>query len=394
MAFLETSFRVSRKIFPVVGVLLIAASLRAPFTQIAPLLSLIKADLDLSTVGAGALTTLPLLAFAIISPWSALIARKFGLEKALFGAMVTIAVGVTVRSGGNAVCLFLGTSTIGVGIAVGNVLLPSLVKRDFRHHVAALTGMYVLVMCLAAALASGIAVPLADDLGWRSALASVLLLLLAAIAVWMPRAGAKTAPALNTVTPADGGKIWRSALAWQVTLFLGLNSTISYVVIAWLPTILTNSGYTPAEAGSLHGVMQLAQAIPGLVLGPIFRGMRGQRIAAVATSIFSGIALLGLLALPHLALVWVVLFGIGTGAGFILGLTFISLRTGNSQQAAALSGMAQCCGYSLAALGPMAMGAVHDALGGWYVPLALCSTLAGIAAITGALAGRDRHLIA
>ncbi|ODT81445.1 MAG: MFS transporter [Pelagibacterium sp. SCN 64-44] len=373
----------------VIGILLIAANLRAPFTGLPPVLGLIREDYGLSTVATGALTTLPLLAFAVLSPFSALFAREYGLERALFGALIAVALGVMLRSAGAPWSLYLGTAIIGMGIAVGNVLLPSLIKRDFPHSVASLTGAYALAMGVAAALGSAAVIPLAQAWGWRPALAAFLVLPLAAIAVWLTQLGAHTKPAAGTATPPHGGKIWQSPLAWQVTLFLGLNSTIYYVAIGWLPTILIDAGLSPAEAGSLHGVLQLATAVPGLVLGPILRRLRDQRLPAAVVAILSAIALLGLLLLPQLALVWSILFGVGTGAGIILGLAFIGLRTGNAHQAAALSGMSQCVGYLLAAVGPMAMGALHDSLGGWSVPLILCIALALAAAVVGVLAGRN-----
>ena len=374
------------------GILLIAANLRAPFTGLPPLLGAIQADFGLSTLATGALTTLPLLAFALLSPFSALLAREYGLERALFGALIAIALGIALRSAGAAWSLYVGTGIIGMGIAVGNVLLPSLVKRDFPGHIASLTGTYALAMGIAAALGSAAVIPLAQTWGWRSALLAFLILPLPALIIWTRQLADRSSPAADTSTPPHGGKVWHSALAWQVTLFLGLNSTIYYVAIGWLPTILTDAGMSPARAGSLHGVLQLATAIPGLLLGPILRRVRDQRLAAGSACMFSAIALLGFWAAPQFAFVWSILFGVGTGAGIILGLSFIGLRTSNARQAATLSGMSQCVGYLLASVGPMAIGALHDASGGWAISLVLCAGLAIVAALMGLLAGRNRCL--
>ncbi len=374
------------------GILLIAANLRAPFTGLPPLLGSIRADLGLGTTAAGALTTLPLLAFALVSPFGALLARKYGLERALFGALVLIALGIALRSAGAPWNLYAGTAIIGMGIAIGNVLLPSLVKRNFPRAVASLTGAYALAMGVAAALGSAAVVPLARAWGWHGALAAFFVLPLAALAVWSTQLNAHVSPASNRTASAHAGKVWRSALAWQVTLFLGLNSTIYYVAIGWLPTILIDSGLSPEYAGSLHGILQLATAVPGLVLGPILLRLRDQRLPAAVVAGFSVIALAGLLALPRFALAWSILFGLGTGAGIILGLSFIGLRTRNAHQAASLSGMSQCIGYLLAAAGPMAMGRLHDTLGGWGVPLGICTVLAIVAMFMGWLAGRARHI--
>ncbi|MGO3743013.1 MFS transporter [Kerstersia sp.] len=387
-AFIER--RPAVKISVVIGILLIASNLRAPFTALPPVLQQIQESFGLSTVATGALTTLPLLAFALLSPFSASFARKFGLERALFGALIAIAAGIALRSAGASWLLYLGTAAIGAGIAIGNVLLPSLVKRDFAHNVASLTGAYALTMGVAAALGSAAVIPLSQGLGWRPALLAFIVLPLAAMAVWMPQLGKHRAPAAShAAAPAAGGTVWRSALAWQVTLFLGLNSTIYYVIIGWLPAILVDAGLSSAQAGSLHGMLQLATAVPGLLLGPILRRMRDQRLAATSVCLFSAVALLGFYALPQFALIWALLFGVGSGAGVILGLAFIGLRTANAQQAASLSGMSQCVGYLLASLGPIAMGGIHDALHGWSVPLELSAALALGAAVMGLLAGRN-----
>jgi CP family cyanate transporter-like MFS transporter len=181
-------------------------------------------------------------------------------------------------------------------------------------------------------------------------------------------------------------------LAWQVTLFFGLNSTIYYIGISWLPAILTDAGMSPERAGSVHGVLQFATAVPGLVLGLVLRHIHDQRLPAAGSALMSAVALLGLIVAPQQALVWSALFGLGTGSGIIMGLTFIGLRTGHVQQAAALSGMAQCVGYLLAAAGPPVMGLLHDALGSWQVPLGICVMLALVIAVMGMLAGRDRRM--
>jgi MFS transporter, CP family, cyanate transporter len=381
---------VARPALLIAGILLIAANLRVLFTGVAPLLDMIRSSFALSTSEAGMLTTLPLLAFAVMSPLSVLLARKYGLERSLFAALGLIIAGIATRSAGVVWALYLGTSAIGAGIAIGNVLLPSLLKRDFPDKVAPLTALYMLTMGIAAAAGSAVAIPLAHvaDLGWRFALGAFVLLPLISAVVWLPQLRNRTTPAKGTATLPRGGPIWHAALAWQVTLFLGLNSLVYYVVVSWLPAILGDAGYTPQQAGAMHGVLQLATAVPGLALVPLVHRLKDQRIVAFCTSVLTMVSLLGLQFAPAWAIVWAILFGLGAGATIILGLMFISLRTVNSQQAASLSGMAQCIGYLLAAAGPTLVGALHDLLGGWSVTLSLCTLLCCIMALIGLLAGR------
>lgn len=374
----------------IAGILVIATALRAPVTGVPPLIGMIREQLALNSTAAGMLITLPLLAFAVVSLFAAGLARRYGLERTLFGALLLIAGGIAARTLGSAWSLYLGTAVIGSGIAIGNVLLPSLLKRDFPQRVAGLTSAYVLTMSLAAGLASAIAIPLANlsDATWRFSTGCLLLVPLAGALLWLPQLANHTTPAATTAHAPHGGRLWHSALAWQVTLYLGINSFVFYVGVSWLPAILREAGYSAERAGTLHGLLQLMSAGPALFLAPVVRRMKDQRAAAFCSAAASFVALAGLIAAPGWATLWIVLLGLGTGGGIILGLAFVGLRASHAQQAAALSGMAQCVGYLFAASGPALMGALHDALGGWGVALGVCAALCVAMAVTGLYAGR------
>ncbi|EAX4767289.1 CynX/NimT family MFS transporter [Salmonella enterica subsp. enterica serovar Isangi] len=377
----------------IAGILMIATTLRVTFTGAAPLLETIRSDYGLSTAQTGLLTTLPLLAFALVSPLAAGIARRFGMERSLFAAMLLICAGIALRSLPSAALLFAGTAIIGCGIALGNVLLPGLIKRDFSQHVARLTGAYSLTMGAAAALGSALVVPLAlHGFGWRGALLMLMLFPLLAFLIWLPQWRTTRSANLSSSRALHERGIWRSPLAWQVTLFLGLNSLIYYVIIGWLPTILISHGYSEAQAGSLHGLLQLATAAPGLAIPFILHRFNDQRWIAALVSLLCAVGAAGLWFVPGQAIIWTLLFGFGSGATMILGLTFIGLRASSAHQAAALSGMAQSVGYLLAACGPPVMGKLHDASGSWYLPLSGVTVLAIIMAIFGLYAGRDREI--
>lgn len=377
----------------IAGILMIATTLRVTFTGAAPLLETIRSDYGLSTAQTGLLTTLPLLAFALVSPLAAGIARRFGMERSLFAAMLLICAGIALRSLPSAALLFAGTAIIGCGIALGNVLLPGLIKRDFSQHVARLTGAYSLTMGAAAALGSALVVPLAlHGFGWRGALLMLMLFPLLAFLIWLPQWRTTRTANLSSSRALHERGIWRSPLAWQFTLFLGLNSLIYYVIIGWLPTILISHGYSEAQAGSLHGLLQLATAAPGLAIPLILHRFNDQRWIAALVSLLCAVGAAGLWFVPGQAIIWTLLFGFGSGATMILGLTFIGLRASSAHQAAALSGMAQSVGYLLAACGPPVMGKLHDASGSWYLPLSGVTVLAIIMAIFGLYAGRDREI--
>ncbi|WP_033135689.1 CynX/NimT family MFS transporter [Aeromonas finlandensis] len=385
-----------RNLLLITGILLIATNLRAPFTSLSPLLDMVRSCFELTAAQAGLLQTLPLLAFAMFSPCAAGLAHKIGMEKALFLALITIALGVCIRSFAGLTGLYGGTLLVGLGIAIGNVLLPGILKRDLPHKAASLTGFYALTMGLAAALGSATVIPLTQyfHTGWQNSILFTLIFPLVALAVWLPQITRNKVkqdnPGVINTQPKTG--VWGAGLAWQVSLYFGINSFVYYIIVAWLPSMLQHLGFSVTEAGSLHGVLQLSTAVPGFFIGPVLVRLRDQRALGVLFALLGFVGLIGLMAVPSLATLWVVLLGISTGAGVILGLAFISLRSANSTQAASLSGMAQCVGYLLAAIGPPIAGMIHDRIGNWTLPLAGCAVLALILMIFGYMAGRSRLL--
>lgn len=377
----------------IAGILMIATTLRVTFTGAAPLLDAIRADYGLTTAQTGLLTTLPLLAFALVSPLAATVARRWGIERSLLAAMLLICMGIAIRSLPSSGALFGGTAVIGCGIALGNVLLPGLIKRDFSQHVAKLTGAYSLTMGAAAALGSAMVVPLAlHGFGWRGALMMLMVFPLLALLIWLPQRRQTANASLSNSRALHSRAIWRSSLAWQVTLFLGINSLIYYVIIGWLPAIMISHGYSEAQAGSLHGLLQLATAAPGLLIPLVLYRFKDQRTIAALVSLMCAIGAAGFAVMPEQAALWTVLFGFGSGATMILGLTFIGLRASSAHQAAALSGMAQSVGYLLAACGPPMMGKIHDLNNSWQIPLVGVALLALIMAVFGVCAGREKEI--
>ena len=378
----------------ILGVLFIAANLRGPITGIGPVLDQVIETFHLTASQAGMLTTLPLLAFAIASPMATMLAKKQGLEISLFISLILIGLGLSSRLIDSMVILYIGTAVIGVGIAIGNVLLPSLIKRDFPHKVAVMTSAYVLAMGIFAGSYSALLIPLAayKDIGWQIALACYGLVTLVSIVIWLPQLKHHTKPPKSLTRTQSNGKIWHHATAWHITLCLGLNSFFTYIMIAWLPNILIEGGHNAQQAGVLHGTFQLASAIPGIVMIPLLARLKDQRMLALTLAIIGFICSLGLLYLPSFAFIWSTTLGFCSGAIFILGLSYVSLRTHHSGQAASLSGMAQCIGYLLAAIGPMFAGSLHTHFESWTPVLWLCALASLLCGVFGYLGGRNISL--
>jgi CP family cyanate transporter-like MFS transporter len=373
---------VARRALLLAGLVLIAANLRASLTAVGPLTGQIRAGTGISGGVAGLITTLPLLAFGVASPVVPRLARRLGVDRALLASLLLLAAAILVRSAGPVPALLVGTTLLGLAIAIANVLMPSLVKRDFPERAGLVTGLYSSIMGGLAALAVGLAVPLADrtGLGWRGSLASWSLLALLGVAVWLPqvrRAEPPDSPAPgDPPAPGDGTAatrpLWRYPLAWQVTLFMGLQSLAFYVTVSWLPEILhERGGLDPAEAGWALSAVQLIGVVASLVVPVLAVRRAGQRLPAVAAASLYLAGAAGLLAGVGPLALWCGLLGLGQGAAFGLALTLFALRAPDARRAADLSGMAQSVGYLLAAGGPVLFGLLHDRTGGWTAPLAV-----------------------
>jgi MFS transporter, CP family, cyanate transporter len=375
------------------ALLAVAANLRPALTSVGPLIDLIRQDLNLSATVAGLLNSLPLFAFALFSPL-AHFANRIGIERALMVAMIALIAGILVRSFGGTPGLFGGTLLLGASIAVGNVLLPSAIKRDFPHRVSGVTTTYAIMLGLTAAIGSGVSVPLARILpgGWESALAFWALptaLALFPLALCLRASDPTEATSKSYATAAP---VWRSLLAWQVTLFMGLQSFSYYVAVSWFPSVLQDMGYTPGAAGWIVTFFQVVALGATLAMPTLIRRSRDQRMLAVATPLLIVVALLGMIAAPGAALLWIVVLGIGNGPTMILALTFFGLRTRDHRQAAALSLMAQSIGYFIAALGPIIFGLLHDVSHGWTLPLLAMAGSLIVQAAAGFGAGRNTQI--
>lgn len=371
------------------GIVLVACVMRAPITGVGSLLPTISADDHLTPTAAGLLTALPLLAFAAASGVVPRLAGRLGLRRTLFAALLLLVAGSVLRAGPGVVPLFAGTAVLGVSIAVVNVLLPALLRREFPSRVAVLTSGYVVVMGLVGSVAAGAVVPLSQALpgGWRTALAVWGAPALLAAAVWTAQ--------LRRAEPVVGAgqhvrAPWRSPLAWSVTAFMGLQSVTFYALVAWLPTVLRDrAGLAAASAGWHLSLVQGAGVVASLAI-PLATGTAARsRRASVVTSLVTASGFLLLLLAPHQTGLASVVVGLGGGATVVLALSTISARAADAAGAAALSGMAQSVGYLLAAAGPVTIGALHAATGSWTVPLTVLVLLATVQAGVAWAAGRD-----
>ncbi|AHY08978.1 MFS transporter [Serratia plymuthica] len=387
--------RLRHPLLLVAGIMLIAANLRAALTSVGPLLEQIQRQLMLSATSAGLLNSLPLILFAVLSPMTPGLAKRMGIERTLGMALLLLATGIVLRSLPQAGMLWIGSIVIGAAIAFANVVLPTLVKRDFPSRAAAMIAGYAAVMSLAAATASGLAVPLAElkNLGWRFSLLCWSLPALLALLVWLPQlrrppavtaSDARQAPLMPSRSP------WGSALGWQVALFMGLQSITFYTIIGWFSAFAASHGTSPQQAGFELFIYQVVAIAANFAMVFILPRARDQRAIALCSSSLIFIGVTGLLLLPENSLIWLIFAGLGAGSSLVLALSFFGLRSEHQHQATQLSGMAQSVGYLLAALGPTLFGLLHDLTQGWQLPLSILLGLTLLQMLFGVLAGRNR----
>ncbi len=383
------------KILIVLGIIFISFNLRAPITAVGSVIAMIKAEFMLSNAMAGFITTIPLLAFGIVSPFVSIISRKFGYGKTMAAGLIFILMGELLRSYTNVSGLFIGTTFIGIGIGFGNVLIPSIIKLKFPHKVGLMTSVYTTSMLVFAALGAGISSPLAKDLnlGWRNSLAFWFILTAITLLIWLPQIRTKDDPDINKVSEAAlrSQAIWKSSMAWWVTLFMATQSFLFYSLVAWLPSMITSKGMIDSFAATMALTLQL-MSIPATLVMPIlsdkFKDQRGL-VFITCISYLLGLSLLLIGNSQIIILVSVVLIALGIGGSISLAIAFISLRTPNSQKASDLSGMSQSLGYLLAALGPILMGSIFDKYSNWSIPILILAALTILLTFFGWFAGKN-----
>lgn len=379
-----------------IGIILIGSNLRAPLTSVGSLMSFIRDDLGLSNALAGSITTLPLLAFALLSPFAPKIANRIGMEWTIFLSLILLTVGLVVRSFFGVSLLFVGTVLIGLAIAIGNVLLPGLIKMNYPLRIGLMTGIYAVFMNLFGALASGLSVPISSisGIGWKGSLAFWGILSIVALLVWIPQLRKSVdSPKAAERQEKEKHNIWKSPLAWYITVFMGMQSLVFYTLITWLPEILLAHGYGSSAAGWMLSLMQFSLIPITFIVPLIAEKMSNQKLLAGITGALFFIGIVGLIAGNAVFIpVSIILLGIGAGSAFSLSMMFFSLRTTSGQQASEMSGMAQSFGYLMAATGPVLFGALHDISNSWIIPLIVLGVVAGIIFVCGLQAGKNRTI--
>lgn len=377
-------------------IIIFATILRTPLTSVGPIVSIIREDLGISNVIAGFLTTIPLITFAIVSMFAPKISNRFGMEHTLFYSIVIIALGMIIRSIGNLPTLILGTVFIGIGIAFGNVLIPSLFKLKFPLQIGLLTGFYTVSMNVSAGLAMGVSPTIATNkFGWEGALISPIILTIITLIFWTPllKGNKVDVSTFGNNSINKRKNLITSPLAWMITLAAGLQSLLFYCTVAWLPEILISQGFSTKEAGLMTSLMQYSQ-IPMTFLIPILaEKFSSQKSIVYMFTILYVIGFSGIFfEWTQLNFLWMICIGLAGGASFGLVLMLFTLRTKTAYEAAQISGFSQSFGYLLAAIGPVLFGYLHDTTNSWHLPNLLFIITSILLCIFALYSARDKYI--
>jgi MFS transporter, CP family, cyanate transporter len=406
----------------IVGVAALGFNLRGAITSLPPVFPELADSLGLSAAAVSVLAATPVICFGVVSGFAASFSRRLGEERVLLAALIALMAGLLLRAAAPGAMLFPGTVLAAAAIAVMNVLLSSLIKRRWPQRAGFLIGLYITALSVGAITGSLVSVPLwratggsvAVTLGWLAGPAALAALL------WLPqvrhaaRTRAPSAPAgrpdagrpdadpPDAVRP-DAGRpdpgrprpvaVYRYPLAWQVTVFMGVQSLLYYAALSWLPEILRDRGVSAAAAGDLLALMGAGNLAVSLVVPIVAQRMRAQYWLVVPTVAAMAAGLAGTVYAPlGSAVIWVLILGAGQNAALSLAIFFTMARAPHPAAAASLSSMAQAIGYLLASLGPLEVGLLHSVTGSWTVPLAVLFGLTGILLVAGLLAARPRVL--
>lgn len=393
-----TGTRRHGRVFPwgfAVILVLISLNLRSPFVAVAPIAARLREELGVGGAGIGLLTSLPVLCFGLFPPLALLVIRRTGVERAVVACLASVVVGSAIRSADGYAGTVVGTLVIGLGLTVGNVVVPVLIRRETSPAFAgAMTGVYVSAMNVGSMLVSVATVPVETWGGWRTALAVWALLALVGLVTWelfrrrRRRLAAGAPPPPPAAPPEESTPPWRTPVGWLLALAFAGQATSYYALTAWLPTLLADEiGLRADAAGAASSVFQIS-AIAGALGVPLLAlRLPAWGAIGVVAALWVSLPVL-LLAAPHLYLLGSVLGGTAQGGGFAALFTVVVHVASSDREGAHLSAFVQTVGYVVAATGPTVLGVLHDATDDWTAPLlvvlgtTLTFTVMGVAAGT------------
>lgn len=380
-------------IFWACSLILVAFNLRTIFPSFGALMPEIRQSLNLSSGLASLITTLPVLCLGLFAPFAPKLAQKLGIERTIFIIMFVLTIGILLRGTGELSGLLIGTILAGGAIAIINVLLPSLIKRDFSQSIGLMSGLYAMALLGGAAIAAGTTLPLQQFFhgDWSSALAIWVVPAILAWLFWLFQYPQHSVP-LKIIAPKIRG-LWQCKLAWQVTLFMVLQSMYSFTVFGWLSPFLRDRGIAVFDASLIVSSSIFLQTIACFLAPVIATRLPHQSWFNVVVVLLTVIGFIGCLMAPlHTIWLWAVILGLGQGALTSIAMAMIVLRSENTHVAAQLSSMVQSVGFGFGAFGPLMVGLLYQSPG-HFIKVEIFLACVALALIyVGFKAGQDRYV--
>ena len=379
----------TNKVIILLGIILLGMILRTPITSVGAIIGPLKNLLEINNTVAGLITTIPLIAFAIFSPFVAKISNKIGLEKTLYLAAIVTSIGLLLRFYINTSVFFVTTFIIGVGLTVGNVLLPGLAKKYFPENLGIMTGFYAVVMNVSASVAAGVSYPiLISNIGgekFSTGLAVNIWLIVSVLNIVIYAIITKNSKSERIEDKKTGVTGYLKSLKmWSVMLSMGLQSALFYCSVSWFAEIMISKGFTPSEAGLLLSISQFAQ-FPSTFLVPVLaEKIKNKLIIPIFITLGYVASLIGMVYIQGnfaLMTIYIVLFALAGGGSFSYVMYLFSAKSKNEEEAADISGLAQAGGYWLAAIFPPLLGYIRDVLN-WDVAIYILIVTASLLFIT------------
>ncbi|MGD9531275.1 CynX/NimT family MFS transporter [Pseudonocardia sp.] len=378
------------------AILLLALNMRGPLVAVSPVAGAIQEDLGIDAATVGLLTSLPVLCFGLATPAAALLLRWLGLRRGVLLALGVLVAGTLVRSTGDLPEAIAGTLLIGAAITVGNVAVPVVIGRDLAGHAGAVLGMYTAALNLGSMLTLSLTAPIAGATNWRVALAAWSLMVLVAAVVWwwaMRAAADGDASGPRPPVPADRTAWWRRPVVWGLTLAFAGQAFAYYGVTAWLPLLLRDElGMSTAAAGVSASVFQIAALVGAFGVPVLLRLAADPRIAVLVVGLAWLALPLGLLLAPGAWPVWSAVGGAAQGGGLTVIFALVVLTARDLDENRRMSALVQGGGYTVAATGPLVVGAVHEATGGWTAPLLVVLAAVLVLLVAGLASARTRDV--
>lgn len=375
-----------RRVGEALAVMAVAATVRAPITSIPPQVRSLESTLHLSASSFGLLTTIPLICFALAAPLPvSRLARRLTPDLTVLIALLTLTVAVVIRGLGGTTLLFVGTTLLGIAIAVLNVTTPAIIRRDYRDRITIVMPIYTAVLAIMASAGAGLSIPLADATthDWRGGTMPWALMSLAALLLWLPAVRANADGSSSGYAAPDLRRVLRDRGAWAMTAYMGMQSSVFYASVAWLPSLLQDAGHSEASAGALLGFTTLSGFVFTVVVPLAVGRGHDQRLAVAITAIAPTLGYIGLaVSGGHWTVVFLTLIGVGHAA-LAVALVLIGMRTHSVGQTAVLSAMAQGVGYAIAAVAPVVLGMLHESTGAWHLPLLVLAALSAVQLVAG-----------